>query len=174
MRRLAYALVAVIGFTAGACNRPAASVPEAPAVPPTSAAPVDAAAAAADVLGRLDDAWNAADAARFASEFSEDADLINIFGAHFSGRAEIEKRIQSIFGTIYKGSTHRSRKLETASYLSPDAILAVSSNEIAVPAGPLAPVSKNRQTFILSRSGDAWRIRHWHNTAIRDQEPRTK
>ena len=129
---------------------------------------------ASDVLQRLDSAWNAADAARFAAAFSDDADLINIFGAHFSGRAEIEKRIQSIFDTIYKGSTHRSRRLEMARYLSPDTILALSSNEIAVPAGPLAPVSKHRQTFILTKSGDTWRIRHWHNTAIRDQEQKTK
>lgn len=171
MRPLSYALVAVMGVTAGSCNRPATPLPEAPAVP---AAPVDAAAAAADVLRRLDGAWNAASATRFAAEFSDDADLINIFGDHFSGRAEIEKRIQSIFGTIYKGSTHRSRKLEAARYLSPDTILALSSNEIAVPAGPLAPVLQNRQTFILTKSGDTWRIRHWHNTAIRDQEQKTK
>ncbi|HVK16302.1 MAG TPA: hypothetical protein VM533_05090 [Fimbriiglobus sp.] len=61
-----------------------------------------------------------------------------------------------------------------ARYLSPDTILALSSNEIAVPAGPLAPVSKNRQTFILTKRSDTWRIRHWHNTAIRDQEQKTK
>jgi len=142
--------------------------------PDAPAAPAGAAVVASEVLHRLDSAWNAADSARFAAEFADDADLINIFGAHFSGRAEIDKRIQSIFDTIYKGSTHRSRRLEMARYLSPDTILALSSNEIAVPAGPLAPVSKNRQTFILTKSGDTWRIRHWHNTAIRDQEKKTK
>jgi uncharacterized protein (TIGR02246 family) len=135
---------------------------------------VDAAAAASEVLQRLDTAWNAADAARFAAEFSDDADLINIFGAHFSGRSDIEKRIRSIFDTIFKGSTHRSRRLETARCLSPDTILAISSAEIAVPAGPLAPETKNRQTFILVKNGDTWRIRHWHNTTIRDQEQRAK
>jgi uncharacterized protein (TIGR02246 family) len=138
------------------------------------AAPVEAAVVASDVLHRLDSAWNAADAAKFAAEFGDEADLINIFGAHFNGRAEIEQRIQSIFDTIYKGSTHRSRTLEMAHYLSPDTILALSSNEIAVPAGPLAPVSKNRQTFILTKSSGTWQIRHWHNTAIRDQEQKTK
>lgn len=141
---------------------------------PAPADPVDAAVVASEVLHRMDSAWNAADAAKFAAEFSDDADLINIFGAHFTGRAEIEKRIRTIFETIYKGSTHRSRRLEAARYLGPDTILALSSNEISVPAGPLAPVSKNRQTFILTRNGDTWRIRHWHNTAIRDQEQKTR
>src|SRR5262245_40544104 len=110
MRLLAYTLLAVVGITVGACNQ------SAPPAPDTPAASVDAAVVAADVLRRLDDAWNAADGARFAAEFSEDADLINIFGAHYSGRAEIAKRIKSIFETIFKGSTHRSRKLEMARY----------------------------------------------------------
>jgi uncharacterized protein (TIGR02246 family) len=138
------------------------------------AAPVDAAVAASQVLKRLDSAWNAADGARFAAEFSEDADVINIFGAHFSGRADIAKRMQSIFETVFKGSTHRSRKLEMARYLSQDAIIALSSSGVAVSAGPLAPETRNRRTFILTKSGDAWRIRHWHNTTIRDQEQKAE
>jgi uncharacterized protein (TIGR02246 family) len=171
MRTLAYTLVAVVAVTSAACSR---SGPPADAPAAVPGAPVEAAVVASDVLHRLDDAWNAADAARFAAEFADDADLVNIFGVHFSGRAEIERRIRTIFDTIYKGSTHRSRTLELARYLSPDTVLALSSNEIAVPDGPLAPVSRNRQTFVLTRSGDAWRIRHWHNTAIRDGESKTK
>lgn len=168
MNSLAFALVTVAGIAAGPFAGADRQTPDAPAVP------VDAAVVASEVLQRLDGAWNAADSAKFAAEFSDDADLINIFGAHFSGRAEIEKRIRSIFDTIYKGSTHRSRRLEMARYLSPDSILALSSNEIAVPAGPMAPVSRNRQTFILTKSGDTWRIRHWHNTAIQDEGERPK
>ncbi len=129
MKPLAYALLTIIGITVAGCNRPAPPALNAPI------APVDAAVVASEVLQRLDEAWNAADAARFAAEFSDDADLINIFGTHFNGRAEIEKRIRSIFDTIYKGSTHRSRSLEMARYLNSDAILVLSSNNIAVPAG---------------------------------------
>lgn len=168
LKPLAYTLLAMVGITAVTCARLA------PPSLDTPAGPLDAAAVASGVLKRLDGAWNAADAARFAAEFSDDADLINIFGAHFSGRAKIEERIRSIFDTIYKGSTQRSRSLEMARYLSSDTILALSSNEIAVPTGPLAPVSKNRQTFILTKSNDTWRIRHWHNTEIRDQEKKSK
>ena len=168
MRLLAYPLLAVVGVTAAAFTRSASPIADAPAVP------VDAAVVASQTLRRMDSAWNAGDSAKFAAEFSDDADLINIFGAHFSGRADIAKRIKSIFDTIFKGSTHRSRKLEMARYLSPDTIIALSSAEIAVPAGPLAPETKNRQTFILIKNGDAWRVRHWHNTTIREQEQKIK
>lgn len=173
MRPLAYTLFSVVAFFAAASTRPGELASDVPSTS-VSAAPVEAAVVASEILQRLDSAWNAADSGKFAAEFSDDADLINIFGMHISGRAEIQKRIRSIFDTIYKGSAHRSRKLEKARYLSLDTILALSSNEITVPDGPLAPVSKNRQTFVLTKNGDTWQIRHWHNTAIRDQEQKMK
>ena len=138
--------------------------------PISSGASGEAAVVASEVLGRLDSAWNVADGAQFAAEFSEDADVVNIFGAHFSGRSNLAKRMQSIFDTIFKGSTHQSRNLEMARYLSEDTILVLSSSVVAVPGGPLAPQTRNRQTFILTKNGARWYIRHWHNTTIRDQQ----
>jgi uncharacterized protein (TIGR02246 family) len=37
--------------------------------------------------------------------FAEDADFVNIFGMHFSGKAEIEKRHIQILQSFLKGST---------------------------------------------------------------------
>jgi len=137
---------------------------------PQADAQGQAAIIASDVLKRLDAAWNQADGAKFAAEFSEDADVINIFGTHIRTRAEMAKRMQSIFNTIFKGSTHRARNLEIARYLAPDTIIVLSSTRVEVPTGPLAPEERNRQTFILVENGDAWQIRHWHNTSIRQQQ----
>jgi uncharacterized protein (TIGR02246 family) len=124
---------------------------------------------AAGVLGRLDSAWNAASGTRFAAEFTDDADVININGTHFRGRADIGARMQAILDTRFKGSTHRARTLELARSLADGMIIVVSSAVIAVPAGPLAPEAKSRQTFILVNTGQAWQIRHWHNTPLRDE-----
>lgn len=94
---LACTLLAVVAVTAAACSRsgPPADSP----ATPVPAAPVQAAVVVSDVLHRLDSAWNAVDAARFAAELSNDAGLISIFGIQFFGRAEIEERTQSIFDT---------------------------------------------------------------------------
>jgi uncharacterized protein (TIGR02246 family) len=123
--------------------------------------------AATQVLDRLDAAWSAGDGAAFAAAFTFDTDVVNIFGARFHGREDLTKRMQSIFGTIFKGSAHRSRTLEIVRYLSTDTILAVSSAHVEVPSGPLAPEIRNRQTFILTQEDGEWRVRHWHNTPIR-------
>jgi uncharacterized protein (TIGR02246 family) len=122
---------------------------------------------AKDVLHRLDVAWNAADAKSFAAEFTDDADVVNIFGSHFRGRVDLTKRMQQIFDTIFKGSTHRSRTLERAYYLGDDVVVAISAATVAVSSGPMAPVAENRQTFILVDRGGRWQIRHWHNTPVR-------
>lgn len=124
---------------------------------------------ASELLERLDHAWTAGDGAAFASEFSEDADIINIFGGHFHGRAAIAERMQAIFDTIFKGSVHRSRTLESVRELSADILVAVSSARVDVPSGPQAPQIVNRQTVVLLREHGEWKIIHWHNTPIRDQ-----
>lgn len=125
----------------------------------------DASLIASGVLDRLNAAWNAADGAAFAAQFTADADVINIFGEPYRG-AELAARMQFIFDGIFKGSRHVGRELEIARYLAPDTILVVSSARIAVPAGPMSPEARNRQTLILMRQGEEWRIRHWHNTPV--------
>lgn len=62
-----------------------------------SSADVDPAAArtASPLLERLDRASTAGDGARFAAEFSADADVINVSGDHFRSRSDIAKQMQS-------------------------------------------------------------------------------
>ena len=134
-----------------------------------SASAIDSAAvdAASPVLDRLNAAWDAGDGAAFAAQFTADADVINIFGEHFRGGPDLVRRMQFIFDGIFKGSRHVERNLEIARRLDEGTILVVTSSLIAVPQGPLAPETRNRQTFILMRAGAEWRIRHWHNTTIR-------
>lgn len=144
--------------------RPAYAQPadtaQAPAVSET------AARIAEPLMDRLNAAWDAGDGARFAAEFTADADVINIFGEHYRGGPELVRRMQFIFDGIFKGSRHVSRTLEIARHLDDDAVLVVTSSVVAVPAGPMAPETRNRQTFLLVRDGETWRIRHWHNTTI--------
>lgn len=118
------------------------------------------------LMDRLDAAWSDGDGARFAAEFTADADVINIFGEHYRGGPELVRRMQFIFDGIFKGSRHVARTLEIARHLDGDTVLVVTSSVVAVPAGPMAPETRNRQTFLLVRDGEAWRIRHWHNTTI--------
>ena len=61
---------------------------------------------AAAVAAALTQAWNAADAEAFGRAFTDDADFVNIFGVHGVGRPAIVSNHQTIFDTIYRGSTN--------------------------------------------------------------------
>ena len=126
----------------------------------------DAAQAALPVLDRLNAAWDAGDGAAFAAQFTADADVINIFGERYRGGPDLVRRMQFIFDGIFRGSKHLERNLEIARAIGDGTILVVTSSVIDVPQGPLAPQTRNRQTFILVLDDGAWRIRHWHNTTI--------
>jgi len=154
-----FALVALASVPPGAQAQPAAGV-EASSIEPA------AAQIAGPLMDRLDTAWTAGDGAGFAAEFTPDADVINIFGQRYRGGPDLVQRMQLIFDGIFKGSRHVSRTLEVARHLDADAVLVVTSSVVAVPGGPMAPETRNRQTFLLVRDGEAWRIRHWHNTTI--------
>jgi uncharacterized protein (TIGR02246 family) len=151
---LALALLASLGAAAPAAVE---------AQPVATSGPLEI---ATTVLDRLNAAWNAADGVRFAAEFTEDADVINISGEPYRGRSDLARRMQLIFDGIFKGSRHVGREVEVARYLAPDTILVVSTAIIAVPTGPMSPETRNRQTLILVEHDGNWRIRHWHNTTI--------
>ena len=135
--------------------------------PPARLIDTAAAGIASPILTRLDSAWNAGDGVRFAAEFTNDSDVINVSGTHLRGRSDIASQMQSIFNTVFKSSVHRSRTLELARYLADSIIIVVSSSVIDVPAGPLAPQATSRQTFIVMNKDRIWQIQHWHNTPIR-------
>jgi uncharacterized protein (TIGR02246 family) len=123
---------------------------------------------ATEVLHQLDSAWNAADGTAFAAAFTEDADVVNVFGTHIKGRAPVAERIQLMFDTAFKGSHHEAREMEKAYFIAPGLVLSISLAKIAVPSGPLAPRASSRQTSLIVNDAGTWRVRHWHNTAVQD------
>jgi uncharacterized protein (TIGR02246 family) len=75
------------------------------AAAPAFAADQDAAQSAAGaLLGRFMAAWSASDAAALSSLFAPDADFINPWGTHASGREEIRAFYAGAFSMGYAGS----------------------------------------------------------------------
>lgn len=125
-------------------------------------------AAAETIAAALTTAWNTADAKAFAAQFTADADFVNIFAMHGVGRDAIAQGHQTIFDTIYKGSTNRFT-VKAVRRLNDDIAIAHISARLQVPSGPLAGELAALATAVLVRDGDAWRIVAFHNT--REQAP---
>ena len=114
-------------------------------------------AALADVVRRLEAAWNAMDGAAFAADFGEDADFVNVRGEHVRGRAAIAAGHAAILATVYAGSTN-AYTLEAA--------------RLDVPGGPLAGRHAARFSVVLTREPGGWQIAAFHNTPDTAGPPR--
>ena len=119
----------------------------------------------AATFARLEQAWNAADGAAFGAAFTDDAEFVDVRGAHHHGRAAIAAGHQAIFDTIYKGSTVRYA-VEHTRQLGPRSTIAVVGAELDVPAGPLAGRSRSRLTAIVVERDGEPAITAFHNTLV--------
>ena len=123
---------------------------------------------AREIVGRLEEAWNAGDGDAWAAEFAEDADFITVRGEYFRTRTTIAEGHRHIFSTFYQGSTNRIALLR-ARAIRDDVILAHSTAELTVPGGPMAGTHRAIQTVLLARADGAWRIASFHNTFTSDE-----
>jgi uncharacterized protein (TIGR02246 family) len=122
-------------------------------------------AGADTIAAALTDAWNAADAAAFANQFAPDADFVNIFATHVSGRDEIAQLHKTIFDTIYKGSSNTFTVEEVRALGDRAAVAHIRAN-LHVPAGPLAGEFSTLATAVLVHQGHHWLIDAFQNTRV--------
>jgi uncharacterized protein (TIGR02246 family) len=115
-----------------------------------------------DVLRRLRDAWNAADAAAFAAAFTEDATYVIWRGDALTGRGEIQRAHQELFAR----SPSRIRVSVIDSRLLGDSSAVVLT---AAGTGDGDVDYDNLQTFVLTRRDDGWLVAAFHNTAMSDR-----
>jgi uncharacterized protein (TIGR02246 family) len=111
----------------------------------------------------LTDAWNAADGAAFALQFTDDADFVNIYAMHGVGRAEIARNHQMIFDGPYRGSVNRFTVTKVRP-IGADAAVALIQSELDVPRGPMQGAHRTLASAVVVRDGDGWKIALFHNT----------
>ena len=121
-----------------------------------------------ELIGHLERAWNEADGRAFGKPFTADADFVDIRGEYHRGQEAIAAGHQAIFDSIYKGSSIEYR-LSRARELSESVILARSTADLRVPAGPLAGEHSAVQSLVLVRGDEEWKIAGFHNTLVAPQ-----
>ncbi len=118
---------------------------------------------ARDIVGRLEQAWNAGDGDAFSAPFAEDADFVTVRGEFFRTRASIAQGHRLIFSTIYKGSVNRIELLR-ARAIGGGLIVAHARAMLSVPTGPLAGEHRAVMSMLLAQVDGGWEIETFHNT----------
>ncbi len=121
------------------------------------------------VLRELTESWNRHDMATFASQFTDDADFINVIGMHWRGRAEIEARHAEVHRTFFRNSSLRTVDWSLRP-LSANVVLAHLQWEMtgheAPPGVNFAPLRNGVLTAVFIEQGGRWLITALQNTDI--------
>jgi uncharacterized protein (TIGR02246 family) len=122
-----------------------------------------------ELPGRLAEAWNAGDAAAYASLFTEDADYVTFLGINMPGRRAIQEGHRALFTGPLRGSRLTFTDLPpTVRFVRPDVAIVVAGGSSSLPGGaPSDPGRESTLTFVMVREPAGWRITAFHNTRRR-------
>lgn len=120
------------------------------------------------VVTGFEDAWNAHDMKAMGKLFRGDAEFINVVGMHWHGRKEIETAFTAFHETIFKTNQMKTDTVETRllgnGYAV--AVATITQDGFTTPDGHTQPRAQCRETFVLVKGEDGWKIAHGHNVGV--------
>lgn len=125
----------------------------------------DEAAVRAVVQGQ-EDAWNRHDAKAYAARYWEDADVVNVQGWWWKGRADIEQKLTAAFAFVFRESALTITSIDIR-FLTPEIAVAharwTMTGARMLPSGLPAP-REGLETVVLQKQGGKWLIAAFQNT----------
>ena len=120
------------------------------------------------VVAGIEDAWNAHDMKAMGKLFREDAEFINVVGMHWHGRDEIVAAHAAFHETILKTRQMKTDAVETRVLGAGSALAVVTStvDGFTTPSGQVMPKGQCRETFVLVKGTDGWKVAHGHNVTV--------
>jgi len=120
------------------------------------------------VVAGIEEAWNTHDMKALEKLFSEDAEFINVVGMHWRGRKAIVAAHAAYHETSFKNH-HIKTDAVTIRSLGEGCAIAVvttTNDSFKTPDGQVIPKRQNRQTYVLTKGPDGWKIAHGHNVPV--------
>ena len=119
-------------------------------------------------IAGIEEAWNAHDMKAYGKLFREDVELINVVGMHWRGSEAIMAAHTAFHETTFKNHTIKTDSVEVRSLGSGHAIAVVTTtnDSFKTPGGQVIPKRQNRQTYVLTKGPDGWKIAHGHNVPV--------
>jgi uncharacterized protein (TIGR02246 family) len=118
--------------------------------------------------------WNRHDAQTYAALFAPDADVVNVLGWHWKGRAQLAERLSRAFAGVFRRSTLKIEDIDSR-LLRPDIAIAHvrwSMMGALSPDGRAADIPQHGiQTQVLVRNRGGWLIAAFQNTNSVPERP---
>ncbi|MEV2220739.1 SgcJ/EcaC family oxidoreductase [Nocardia vinacea] len=111
--------------------------------------------------------WTDNDAAAFGALFTDDSDYVSYDGTRASGREEHQANHDKLFRGVLAGSALVG-ELESIRYVTPDVAIVHGTASVLMPWRSRLPERRlSRQTLVLVRTPEGWRITAIHNGRVR-------
>ncbi len=116
----------------------------------------------------IEEAWNTHDMKAYGALLAEDVHWVNVVGMHWRGHKAVMDAHIAFHKTSFKNHNIKTDNVEIRSLGSGVAIAVVTTtnDEFPTPDGSTVPRRQNRQTYVLRRSSEAWKIAHCHNVPV--------
>jgi uncharacterized protein (TIGR02246 family) len=115
----------------------------------------------------LEHSWNANDGFQYASVFTEDSDYIAFDGTHLKGRRANAEHHDRLFRSVLAGSRLMFDGV-TVRFLAPTVALMHGDGSVMMPwQATIAPSRRSRQTYVVVKESDTWRIAAFQNVRVR-------
>ena len=125
-------------------------------------------AAVRKLIAGVEEAWNAHDMKAFGKLLRDDAEWVNIVGMHWKGRKEVVAAHEAFHKTMFKDHRIKTDAVEVRSLGGGHVIAVVTTTNDAFtsPGGQVMTKAQNRQTYVLSKEPEGWRIAHCENVRV--------
>ncbi|NKX86972.1 SgcJ/EcaC family oxidoreductase [Nocardia coubleae] len=123
--------------------------------------------AIAEVFQQLQRTWTANDAEAFGALFTEDSDYVSYDGTRAIGREQHQRNHDRLFRGVLAGSA-LTGELESIRYITPDVAIVYGTASVLMPWRSRLPKRRlSRQTIVLLRTENGWKITAIHNGRVR-------
>lgn len=120
-----------------------------------------------DLFERFMQAWTAGDAEDFGACFTDDSDYVSYDGTRAIGREQHQRNHDKLFRGVLAGSALVG-DLESIRHLTPDVAILYGTASVLMPWRSKLPKRRlSRQTIVVVRTGQGWRITAIHNGRVR-------
>jgi uncharacterized protein (TIGR02246 family) len=125
----------------------------------------DGSAAIRSLARRQAEAWNRHDAKAYADLFSVDCDVVNIVGEWWNGREELERKLTTVFSTMFKNSELTFTDVQFR-LLTPQLAIAHMRWTMtgAIPPRGSPQPKQGIQTLVVRKQDGKWLIDVFQNT----------
>jgi uncharacterized protein (TIGR02246 family) len=142
--------------------------PETQSAGPATKLSADDEAGIRKTIKGIEEAWNSHDMDAYAKLLRPDVEWVNVVGMHWRGREAVMVAHIAFHKTTFKNHNIRTDDIHLRP-LGPGyaiAVVTTTNDAFTAPDGRVIPKQQDRQTYVLSKEADAWKVVHCENVWV--------